>query len=57
VIVHDLINGEIYEFSTSVEQPDGSLLMGDNVELDPTFHRVDGERLSAVLRPMGPSSV
>ena len=53
VIVHDLSDGSIYEFSTYVEQPDGSLLMGDNIESEATFHRVDGERLAAVLSANG----
>ena len=53
VIVHDQSSGEVYEFSTYVEQPDGSLLVGDHLEARASFHRVDGERLSASLTPYG----
>src|SRR5688572_19745228 len=53
VIVHELITNEVYEFSTYVEQPDGSLLIGDNLEAQATFLRVDGELLSASLTPYG----
>lgn len=53
VIVDDLNASEVYEFSSYVEQPDGTLLIGDNLEAQATFHRLDGERLSASLTPYG----
>ncbi|MFS3127733.1 hypothetical protein ACLM5J_04935 [Nocardioides sp. Bht2] len=49
VFVLDLSTDEIYEFSTYVEQLDGSLLIGDYLESEQTFFRTDGERLSPMI--------
>ena len=53
VLVHDLHRDDVYEFTAYVEQPDGSLLMGDHLESDANFYRADGERLSPVLGAYG----
>ena len=53
MIVHDLHDDEVYEFSTYVEQPDGSLLIGEHLEGEATFYRADGERLSPELSAYG----
>ncbi|HEX6150798.1 hypothetical protein [Nocardioides sp.] len=53
VIVHDLRDDSVYEFSSYVAQPDGSLLIGDHLEGESAFYRVDGERLSPVLSAYG----
>src|SRR4051812_47195503 len=53
VLVHDPHDDDVYEFSAYVEQPDGSLLVGDHLESGPTFYRADGERLSPVLGTHG----
>lgn len=53
VIVHDLTDDSVYEFSTYVEQPDGSLLISDHLESEATFYRADGGRLSPMLSTYG----